>query len=133
MQRCKLCKFVLLVYINMKGKMVNKNISKYGNKFTSENARYYQKKGVMARKENKKEALTLQQIAYTILNSECKDANELEVVKEVFPNIKGKITNNLAMLASVAKEAKKGNIESIKALYNWGLGYLVDDFKKDKK
>ena len=113
--------------------MVNKNISKYGNKFTSENARYYQKKGVMARKENKKEALTLQQIAYTILNSECKDANELEVVKEVFPNIKGKITNNLAMLASVAKEAKKGNIESIKALYNWGLGYLVDDFKKNKK
>ena len=133
MQRCKVCKFVLLVYIDMKGKMVNKNISKYGNKFTSENARYYQKKGVIARKENKKEAMTLQQIAYTILNSECKDANELEVVKEVFPNIKGKITNNLAMLASVAKEAKKGNIESIKALYNWGLGYLVDDFKKDKK
>ena len=125
MQRCKLCKFVLLVYIDIKGKMVNKNISKYGNKFTSENARYYQKKGVMARKENKKEALTLQQLAYTILNSECNDAEGLEVVKEVFPNIKGKITNNLAMLARVAKEAKKGNIESIKALYNWGLGYLV--------
>ena len=112
--------------------MVNKNISKYGNKFTSENARYYQKKGVIARKENKKEALTLQQLAYTILNSECKDVNELEVVKEVFPNIKGKITNNLAMLARVAKEAKKGNIECIKALYSWGLGYLVDNEKRVK-
>ena len=133
MQKYKLCKFVSLVYINMKGKMVNKNISKYGNKFTSENARYYQKKGVIARKENKKEALTLQQLAYTLLNSDCNDTESLEVVKEVFPNVKGKITNNLAMLASVAKEAKKGNIESIKALYNWGLGYLVDDFKKNKK
>ena len=133
MQRCKLCKIVLLVYIDIKGKMVNKNISKYGNKFTSENARYYQKKGVIARKENKKEALTLQQLAYTILNSECNDAEGLEVVKEVFPNIKGKITNNLAMLATVAKNAKQGDIESIKALYNWGLGYLVNNEKKGKK
>lgn len=112
--------------------MVNKNISKYGNKFTSENARYYQKKGVIARKENKKEALTLQQLAYTILNSECNDAEGLEIVKEVFPNIKGKITNNLAMLATVAKNAKQGDIESIKALYNWGLGYLVDNKKRVK-
>ena len=133
MQRCKLCKFVLVVYIVIKGKMVNENISKYGNKFTSENARYYQKKGVIARKENKKEALTLQQLAYTILNSECNDIEGLEVVKEVFPNIKGKITNNLAMIATVTKNAKKGDIESIQALYNWGLGYLVDDFKKGKK
>lgn len=117
----------------MKGKMVNKNISKYGNKFTSENARYYQKKGVIARKENQKEALTLQQIVCNILSLECKDKEAIERVKEVFPNIKSKITNNLAMIATVTKNAKKGDIESIQALYNWGLGYLVDDFKKDKK
>lgn len=113
--------------------MVNKNISKYGNKFTSENARYYQKKGVIARKENQKEALTLQKIACKLLSLECKDKEAIERVKEVFPYIKGKITNNLAMLATVAKNAKQGDIESIKALYNWGLGYLVDDFKKGKK
>lgn len=95
--------------------MSNKNIGKYGNKFTSETAKSYQKLGAVAKKEKyliKKEMREL--LLWYLkqkLNPEAK-----RYVKNLFPDISERMDKEIYILAKQVNLSLNGNSDAFKVL-----------------
>ena len=95
--------------------------------FSPSEAREYQKKSAVARKENTKKKKTMAAVAKTILDSKITDPKMLDVIKKSGIEIKGKPTFRDFMAASIImRDIKKGDVRTLLA-YAELLGENVKD------
>lgn len=113
--------------------MANKNIGKYGNKFSSENASYYQILSVIKRKENSQRIKDLQEVLLWYLRQKPLERKARDLVRQAFPHISRPQTNDLYFLALVIQKVESGDIKAMKFVLNDLFKIIETTNKGDKK